>query len=169
MLQTERLRELILLLCSTPDEKRGAVKLNKLLWACDFLAYRRLGRSITDATYRKKPHGPVPDGIDTVIRELQDVGAIDTVTEDYFELSQRRVHPNREARRDLFSDQELGIVERVMAKLQPMNATEASEWSHDFIGYRMVDDGDEIPYASACLGDARPMTDEEIERVRAIG
>ena len=55
-----RLRELILLICkgSEGDPRFGAVKLNKLLFYCDFSAYAKLGKSITGQEYLALPEGP---------------------------------------------------------------------------------------------------------------
>lgn len=56
---------------SQPD-KLGAVKLNKVLWYADLIAYRRTGKTITGSnTYVKRQYGPVPDGIVQTIRQLE--------------------------------------------------------------------------------------------------
>src|SRR5262245_46802633 len=56
---------------SQPD-KLGAVKLNKVLWFADLIAYRRTGKTITgNETYVKRQFGPVPDGIVPTLRKLE--------------------------------------------------------------------------------------------------
>jgi hypothetical protein len=56
---------------SQPD-KLGAIKLNKVLWFADLIAYRRTGKTITGSdTYIKRQFGPVPDGIVSTINKLE--------------------------------------------------------------------------------------------------
>jgi hypothetical protein len=56
---------------SQPD-KLGAIKLNKVLWYADLIAYRRTGKTITGSeTYIKRQFGPVPDGILATLRRLE--------------------------------------------------------------------------------------------------
>src|SRR5437762_11206186 len=56
----QKFKELVLHLAerSADDPGFGSTKLNKLLYFCDFEAYRRLGRSITGARYQKLEWGP---------------------------------------------------------------------------------------------------------------
>ena len=56
--------------------KLGAIKLNKILWLADFLAYYERDRAITDARYIRRQFGPVPSAIQPVIRELQEEGIL---------------------------------------------------------------------------------------------
>jgi hypothetical protein len=60
-----------------PPDKLGATKLNKVLWYADVVFYRMTGRTITGAdTYEKRQYGPVPAGINAVLRNLETAGAI---------------------------------------------------------------------------------------------
>ena len=74
----EKLRGLILHICirSEDDEAFGAVKLNKLLFFSDFLAFVRLGKAITGQEYQKLDHGPAPRRMLLVIREMERSGVI---------------------------------------------------------------------------------------------
>src|SRR5687767_3702503 len=71
-----KLAELILFIAhrSECDERFGAVKLNKLLFFSDFLAYGRLGSSITGQDYQKLQHGPAPRKLLPVVREMEESG-----------------------------------------------------------------------------------------------
>lgn len=56
-----RFRHLALyILHKAGDEGMTAQQLCNVMWRCDFEAYRRLGRSITGATYVKVEDGAVP-------------------------------------------------------------------------------------------------------------
>lgn len=60
-----------------PPDKLGATKLNKVLWYADVVFYRMHGKTITGAdTYEKRQFGPVPIGINAVLRKLEMAGAI---------------------------------------------------------------------------------------------
>ena len=58
----QMLGELILYVAGKCSEDRmfGAIKLNKILWWSDFLAYAQYGRPITGVQYRRLGHGPAP-------------------------------------------------------------------------------------------------------------
>ena len=57
-----KLKELILLIAHECEDHTyfGAIKLNKILFFCDFRAFAELGKSITGAEYVALEHGPVP-------------------------------------------------------------------------------------------------------------
>ena len=57
---SQKFKQLILYLAERSGDDPGfaATKLNKLMYFCDFEAYRQLGRSITGARYQKLPWGP---------------------------------------------------------------------------------------------------------------
>src|SRR5437762_10146808 len=58
----EKLRELILLIVSRSEDDPtfGSVKLNKLLFYCDFSAYLTYGKPITGQEYFSLKQGPAP-------------------------------------------------------------------------------------------------------------
>jgi hypothetical protein len=57
-----KFRELILLIAreSEGDPRFGSIKLNKLLFYADFVAYQHLGKPITGQEYFALPQGPAP-------------------------------------------------------------------------------------------------------------
>jgi len=57
----EQFKRLVHYICSVADQDQlGAIKLNKILWFADAMAFARDGQSITAATYMKQKFGPVP-------------------------------------------------------------------------------------------------------------
>src|SRR6185503_19809565 len=50
----------------------GATKLNKVLWFAEARQYALTGRPIADAAYVREKFGPVPRGIMTIRKELED-------------------------------------------------------------------------------------------------
>ena len=61
--------------CSEP-ERLGSVRLNKALWFSDVLAYKFMGKPITEAVYVKRKRGPVPQTVLETLRELEREGKI---------------------------------------------------------------------------------------------
>ena len=59
---SRKFRDLALYLAhrSKDDPNFGMVKLQLMMYYCDFIAYHRTGKSITGATYVKRPFGPAP-------------------------------------------------------------------------------------------------------------
>src|SRR6185295_11611515 len=93
-----KFRELIVYLArrSEGDPNFGATKLNKLLFFCDFLAFRQLGRAITGQRYFKLEFGPAPRALKPVLREMEESGDCITVERNHFGHLQRRVIARRE-------------------------------------------------------------------------
>lgn len=148
-----RFRDLILLLSlrSSGDEWFGATKLNKALYYCDFIAYKRLGSSITGATYRKLREGPVPREL---LREREAMVAEEEIaleTRQFFSYVQQRTLPLSSVEPRGFEPPELEIIEEVLRVLGPMTAKEASDLSHDEVGWAAAEPGEEIPYETAFL------------------
>ena len=110
----EKLKELLVYvaLCSEGDESFGAVKLNKLLFLSDFLAYLRLGNAITWAEYQALPNGPAPTRLVPIREELQSEGSIAERPENYFGYEKKRTLALRRPDLKLFSSEEIDIVGR---------------------------------------------------------
>src|SRR5713226_5196074 len=69
----EKLRELILLIAewSQADQKFGAIKLNKLLFHCDFSAFLTFGEPITGQEYFALPQGPAPRHLKPIAEKME--------------------------------------------------------------------------------------------------
>src|SRR6059036_264940 len=78
-----KFKELVLLLAkrSDDDPRMSRVKLNKLLYLADFEAFRRLGKSITGATYIRGEHGPMAAELPGAEQELGRSGYLTWRTE----------------------------------------------------------------------------------------
>src|SRR5438445_9957452 len=70
----EKLRELILLISewSQRDPKFGAIKLNKLLFYCDFSAYLTYGTPITRQEYFALEKGPAPRRLKPITEKMKE-------------------------------------------------------------------------------------------------
>src|SRR6266849_8660441 len=89
----EKFRELILFMAekSEGDRPFGAIKLNKLLFYADFLAFLTLGKAITWQPYQKLENGPAPRRLLPVASEMEEEEVIAYTERDYYGKRQRRM------------------------------------------------------------------------------
>ena len=152
---SEKFRELVLHVSdqSRDDPWFGAVKLNKILYFCDFLAYARFLRPMTGATYVKLQEGPVPREFLRERRALLDEGLAGMEFQRVFKYMQQRLVPVKTGHvlSSMFDDGERSIVSRVLEFFGPLSGKEASDISHREMGWILADDKEVIPYESALL------------------
>jgi hypothetical protein len=165
-------KELILYLAakSEADPRFSATKLNKLLFYCDFTAYRRLGRSITGHSYWKLQFGPAPKAMLPILNQMQQDGDCDEIKKDYFGREQRWVRARRSSEISAFSSEELRMADQIVEELWESSAVEVSDLAHDFIGWKAAVLNEVIPYETVFVGDpATPVSEDEIEFCRSLG
>lgn len=157
-----KLKELILYIAlrSEGDDKFGAIKLNKLLFYSDFLAYLNFGKPITGQEYQVLPKGPAPRYLLPVRREMVESGDIAISKREYYGFEQHRIFALRDANLDMFTAQEIDLVNRLIARYWDVNGNDISEESHQFVGWKYAEAGDSIPYEVALVSD-RDLTEEE--------
>lgn len=148
------------------DRAGGATKLNKVLYFADFAHVRRTGTPITGAEYQKLDHGPAARRLRPVRDRLVEQSEAQLVEQDFLGYQQHRLVPTREADLSVFTDDELATIDKVLADLDGLNARQVSDLSHDEPGWRLVEDGETIPYEAALVG-ARQVstpTSQRLER-----
>lgn len=134
------------------DRAGGATKVNKVLYFADFVHVRRTGGPITGAEYQKLPHGPAPRRLRPVREALVTNGDARVITEEFLGYEVHRLIPLREADVSLFSPIEMETIEQVLGDLDGLNARQVSDLSHEEAGWRLVGEGDVIPYEAALVG-----------------
>lgn len=146
----EKLKALVLYACSKCDPSHlGAVKLHKVLYFSDMLAFANTGTPITGATYRKRPHGPTCDALLGVLRDMQSDGQIHIETENYFGFEKRVFRPRVPVDAQRFSADELALVDDVIEFVCRNNSARTiSEFSHNR-AWEMAEPGEELPYLTA--------------------
>jgi hypothetical protein len=151
-----KLQELVMLVAERSQEDRnfGMTKLNKILFFADFTAYQRTGRSITGAKYQHLDQGPCPQQLVPALRGLG--SSLREVREDTYAGTMRRLVPTRPADASLFSGAEVALVDEVMRILMPLNNREASQLSHETMAWRLTEDRQEVPYATAVISPEAP-------------
>jgi hypothetical protein len=166
----EKLTELILYIANRTkdDPTAGATKLNKYLYFADFAAMRKLGHPITAADYQKLERGPAPRRLRPIRAKLLESGAARLEERsDAFGYVRHCLIPLRPARTELFTSDELALVDGVVDRLRTSSASEISELSHRDAGWQLVDEGDTIPYELAFV--VAPLDAPPTEAVRAEG
>ncbi len=150
------------------DPRGGAVKTNKVLFASEFAHLRTYGLPITAVEYQKLKHGPAPRRLLPVRDGLIADGSAVAKRDRYMGYPLDRLVPQREPRMDLFTPEEIKIVDEVIDSLWNKTGAEASDESHHEMGWRMVSLGDTIPYEAAFLAPAFEVTDSMAAHAREL-
>lgn len=163
----EKLAELIVFFTKHSQDDRlfGSTKLNKLLWAADFLAYGYMGQSITGARYIHQERGPTPapEQFMPVRDSLIRSGRLRIEEEETYRGTMRRPVTDSDPDETLFEDGELDLCRDLLEDFGRMSNREVSKWSHDFPGWRYSRLGEEIPYQAVYLWEKEPVTKDDIE------
>lgn len=165
-----KLQQLILHIAQqcSDDPYFGMIKLNKLLFFCDFNHYRETGRSITGWTYAKLPHGPAADHYQAVIDDMKAIGSLAVQPEDRYGNAMHRPVPLRRPDLTQFTAPEIALVDNVVSRFCGHNASNIEKESHDFIGWKVAKIGDVISYCTAFVGTASDPLDHKSEPLPEI-
>jgi hypothetical protein len=163
----QRFRELIIYVSrrSAGDIYFGSVKLNKILFYSDFLAFYRFGRPLTGFEYFRIQNGPAPRAMVPISQELAKEGAVRFEQVMLGDRKQIRTIALREPIMQHFSEDEILLVDEVIRTLWAQNATQVSDASHD-VRWRVLQHKDRMPYEFAFLDDE--ITKNDIERTAEL-
>ena len=159
----KKLRELILYIAevSEGDAPFGAVKLNKLLFYSDFLAYLYLDKPITGCLYQALPTGPAPNNISEILSNMVKAKDLAIREQEHYKRVQNRPLALRSPRLEKFTAEEIAFVDQLVKQYWGMNATEMREKSHDFVDWHTLDIGETIPYSLSLIGHRQVLTEQE--------
>lgn len=151
--QDKKLREAVLYIADKcqGDETFGATKQNKLLFYADFLAYLNFGEAITGQEYFKLGKGPAPRRWLPVKEQMLRDGDIKIKAHEYYGFPQNRTVPLRKPNLNAFSAEQLALIDKIIEVHRGKTASEISEESHGFIGWKLADDQETIPYPVALV------------------
>lgn len=163
-----KFRELLLFIArrSKGDPRFGVIKLNKLLFFSDFLAYLELGHPITGQPYFALENGPAPRYLVRVRDQMVKSKEIAISKERTLSGVHERVLALREPDPNKFTPAEIALVTRVLDVCRNQSGTELSELSHRFAGWRLAADKEDIPYEVALVGNRRPTHSEKLHGVQ---
>jgi hypothetical protein len=141
----------------------GATKLNKVLWFADARQYALTGKPITGETYVREKHGPVPQHIMPVRRELEREGLIKFKNDAPLSRVVSLVPFDRY---ELFSGAELATAVFWIDYIDKEHtAGSISDMSHDY-AWEIAKIGEELPLFAYRVGRIQEPTDEVIARLR---
>lgn len=135
----------------------GKVKLFKLLYFADFMAYAQYGASITEETYENFEMGPVPR---TLWKHLSEYAEVQSVMTG-MPLAEQRIYPKQEADISVLSQQEQDILNQVIAQYGNLPGARLRDLIHEEIPYQVTARGEEIPYYLAPYRVREKPTQEE--------
>jgi hypothetical protein len=163
-----KLRELILLISewSQADPKFGAIKLNKLLFHADFSAFLTFGEPITGQEYFALPQGPAPRRLKPLTEQMQKRNEFAWKEIEYFGKPQKRPVALRPPDVSAFSGPQVKLIRQTIEKFWSLTATEISEESHLFLGWKAAHLKETIPYSTALVGRRLPTEDEKRRGLR---
>jgi hypothetical protein len=165
-----KLGELILYVSekSAYDLFFGSVKLNKILYFSDFLAYGNRSESITGAEYRHLKQGPAPTRLVEVRDALVAAGDL-AIQPIQFPDGKTQYRPVNRRKADIsqFRPEHIEIVDWVIEQLKGLNATETSDLSHLELGWRLTREYETIDYRTVFLSD-QPLSDADLRRLSYV-
>jgi hypothetical protein len=163
----EKFKNLILYIAkkSEDDPRFGSVKLNKILYYSDFDAYRRLGESITGATYQRINEGPAPREL-VPVRKRMTGESIEIRTTPVGSYAQHRIVALVTPDESLFTEAELRIVDQTIQAMWPMNGAQVTALSHTEPGWIQAENLGDIEYETAWMQSDEPVA-PVVEQFRA--
>jgi hypothetical protein len=166
----EKFAELLLYVAREIEEDPtgGATKINKILFFAEFSHMRTHGKPITGMPYQKLPQGPAPRRLLPVRGRLIEEGSAELRMDDYFGFPLSRLVALREVQVAMFGESERRAVDQVIGALWGKTAKEVSDLSHEEMGWKMVEDGEDIPFSSAFLARRVVVTDKMRKRAEDL-
>jgi hypothetical protein len=158
----EKLRELILLIAewSQTDPKFGAIKLNKLLFHCDFSAFLTFGEPITGQEYFALPQGPAPRRLKPLTEKMKKDEELAYQEVSFHGRLQKRPIALRSPHLSKFSADQVKLIRQTVEKFWDQTATQMSDESHLFFGWKVARERETIPYSTALVGRRQPTARE---------
>jgi hypothetical protein len=167
--RADKLENLILYIALKyePAPHFGRTKLAKILFFSDFEAYLKLGQPITGTTYLKREYGPCPAEFQQVETRLEATRRAHERIVPAGPFRQQRLVALVAPELELFSAAEIAIVDTVIVEYWNETASDVSEYSHRFPGWKLAALGEEIPYFSALIPEKPlPLSAEELQRAK---
>ncbi len=167
----EKLRQLILYIAKASEEDPyfGSVKLNKLLFYADFLAYVSYGKSITGQEYRKLREGPAPRRLLEIREAMIQAGDLELVSVPVGPYTQLRPQAKRDTDLVAFTAEELLLIDSMVGEYFGTRAADISRDSHTFLGWQLVEENETIPYEYALLAKFEPPESEQAYALELSG
>src|SRR5260370_789272 len=132
----------------------------RLLFYSDCCAYLSFDKPITGQQYFKLPNGPAPRRLKPIVAKMQEAEELAYQEIEFHGHLQRKPIALRQPDLDLFSPQEIDLVHTMIMKYCDYTASEISDKSHLFLGWKAAREQEEIPYSTALIGSRKPREEE---------
>lgn len=149
----QKLAAMIVLIVSA--NKVGRTALNKLLFFADLAYFLIHGRLISGSSYVRQPYGPVPEEIEVtrrtlILAELLKEDRLDDGSGYYqFRYRTQDDKVDLSKAKEVFSEEEIEVINRIVAKLGNSQATVLSDWSHKFEPWKSAESGAPLEFERA--------------------
>ena len=144
--------------CQDNPSRLGAIRLNKILWYTDVIAYKLNGVPLTGETYKRRKNGPVPAHILATLDELKADEKI-AIREPEYQFDSRKYISLLKPETNHLSEDERNMALKVLESVCGFTANGISEMTHDLI-WDAAEDGEEIPLYATLVSEKGNITDE---------
>lgn len=154
-LQVEKFKNVLLYILEKCGGKPnvGETVLYKLLYFSDFNYYELYEEQLTGARYRKLPYGPVPEELDSIIKQMMDSGKLQRIKTQYHDHLQVRYLPLEKADLTKLRASEKEVLDRVIEQMSDWSAGAISKYAHNDFPWKVTSEGKEINYELALYRD----------------
>ncbi|MDZ7740961.1 MAG: DUF4065 domain-containing protein [Bacteroidota bacterium] len=147
-MQTGKFKNILLYILERSAGKPnvGETVLYKLLYFSDFNYYEIYEEHLSGARYKKLPYGPVPQRLDSILRQMTEKGQVQRIKTEYHGFPQTRYIPLRKADLRKMSAAEKDVIDKVLERFSDWSAKKISEYSHNDKPWRASRDNEYIDY-----------------------
>lgn len=122
------------------------VKLMKMLWYSDVVAYIQNGFAMTGLVYRHEAMGALPIGHYNLMN-LENLNVQEEVSYNYDSMI--HVYPDKDMDYSILSDDEKTVLDKVITKFKNYKAADIVNYMHDEKAYKETAAGEIIPFSLA--------------------
>jgi transcriptional regulator with XRE-family HTH domain len=124
----------------------GETVLYKLLYFSDFNFYEIYEEHLTGAQYRKLPYGPVPQKVESIVKQMIGQGQLQRIKTEYHGFPQTKFLALENADLTTFSAAEKEVIDKVIEQFSDWSAKKISEYSHNDKPWRATEENEVIDY-----------------------
>lgn len=127
---------------SQNDENLFKVKLMKLLWYIDAVAYKMRGRAVTGLVYRHMTYGALPVANEELLR-LPGISIVEAERDGNIG---HRIRTAVHSELDMFDDEDRSIIREVAASFKDTRTHELVDYMHEEDAYKNTSKAEVIPF-----------------------
>lgn len=154
--------------CSDDPSRLGAVKLNKVMYFCDFGKFYDQGEPMTGAEYVRQRQGPVLHQMLPLLDELRNEGRVSQIRKVQYGFPKVDYSSDAPVSLVRFSADEISMIDRTIDIIcDGHTARSISDATHDEV-WNLAENGEQLPYELAFSIHFGEVSDEAVSRAQAI-